>query len=142
VYARRPAIGRVFLIGDAAGFLDPITGEGVRLGLASAQLAVRCMLAGSSAPYGGAWRRLIRRYWWSTSALLQVGRRPLLRRSLIRVVARFPSLFDLGLQLLGDGGHSPARLAIRQQSASALSAPLPVSGLDHASVVPPQSAVG
>jgi flavin-dependent dehydrogenase len=36
------------LVGDAAGFLDPFTGEGLHRALASARLAAEVMLAGPS----------------------------------------------------------------------------------------------
>ena len=39
--------GRVLLIGDAAGYLDPITGEGIRLGLDTARSAVSAICADS-----------------------------------------------------------------------------------------------
>lgn len=38
-FRRRPGRGRVLLVGDAAGLVDPITGEGIALALASGRLA-------------------------------------------------------------------------------------------------------
>ncbi|HVG84956.1 MAG TPA: NAD(P)/FAD-dependent oxidoreductase [Vicinamibacterales bacterium] len=37
---RVPGCAGLFLLGDAAGFIDPMTGDGIRLALASAELAV------------------------------------------------------------------------------------------------------
>src|SRR5207342_1681696 len=48
---RRRTAGRVLLVGDAAGYVDAITGEGIALGLATAGAAVRCLAAGRVAEY-------------------------------------------------------------------------------------------
>ena len=56
--------GRVLLVGDAAGYLDPITGEGVRLGLETAAAAVAAVLAQDPARYEADWWRITRRSFW------------------------------------------------------------------------------
>ena len=38
--SRRRSSGRVLLVGDAAGYVDALTGEGIALGLAQARAAV------------------------------------------------------------------------------------------------------
>jgi len=38
------AIGRVMLVGDSAGFVDPLTGEGISLAIRSGQLAANALL--------------------------------------------------------------------------------------------------
>lgn len=43
---RAPALPNVYLVGDAAGFLDPFTGQGVSLALSSAALAAEAILRG------------------------------------------------------------------------------------------------
>lgn len=100
---RRRVQGRVLLVGDAAGYLDPLTGEGVRLGLEAARALVDCLLAGRPAAYELAWRRLARRYWLSTAALLALGRSPL-RPAIVPVLRACPWLFDASLDLLAEGG--------------------------------------
>jgi len=63
-YRRRPGRGNVLLAGDAAGFVDPITGEGIAHALASGRLAAetaaRAIRKGQSAtaatPYHAATR--------------------------------------------------------------------------------------
>ena len=43
--------GRVLLVGDAAGLVDPLSGEGIRHALTSARLAAQAILAGDLAGY-------------------------------------------------------------------------------------------
>ncbi len=74
--ARTPRAGRVLLVGDAAGYVDALTGEGVAVGLATARAAVAAITAGRPEDYPAAWQRATRRYRWSASALLAVAARP------------------------------------------------------------------
>jgi flavin-dependent dehydrogenase len=97
--------GRVLFVGDAAGFLDPLTGEGVQLGLAAARLAVDAIHSGSVQGYDRAWWRMTRAYWWLTSALLHVRRIKPLDRSLIPVANLAPGVFDSVLESLGGAGR-------------------------------------
>lgn len=54
---RRRAAGDGWaLLGDAAGFADPVTGEGIYYALRSAELFAEAFLAGDPAAYGRAWR--------------------------------------------------------------------------------------
>ena len=102
--ARTQRLGRALLVGDAAGYLDPLTGEGIALGLATAAEATRCILQGDLAAYPRRWRRATRRYYWLTAALLATSRARLTRRLLIPA-ARLPYIFDGVLALLA--GKSP-----------------------------------
>ena len=54
--ARRAAGDDWALLGDAAGFADPVTGEGIYYALRSAELFAKCFLAGDVAAYEKAWR--------------------------------------------------------------------------------------
>ena len=54
--------GRALLVGDAAGFVDPITGEGVKLGVRSAMAAVDAVLDGVPDRYEHAWREMFTPY--------------------------------------------------------------------------------
>jgi flavin-dependent dehydrogenase len=40
-------IGRILLAGDAAGFVDPVTGEGITFAIQSGQIAARSLLCGN-----------------------------------------------------------------------------------------------
>jgi flavin-dependent dehydrogenase len=101
--ARRRVAGRVLLAGDAAGYLDPLTGEGLHLGLASARLAVEAIRRGEPEAYERAWRRHARRPWGLTALLLQVRRHPVLAPCLVPVLAHVPGLFDVALLVLSGG---------------------------------------
>ncbi|MFQ5890450.1 MAG: NAD(P)/FAD-dependent oxidoreductase [Gemmatimonadota bacterium] len=112
---RRYADG-VALVGDAAGFLDPLTGEGVALAFDCAGALVETVArAGSLAAYERAYRRLTRRYYWGTRLLLAVALRPMLRRRLVATLARRPGLFEHFLHLL----TGPPRPGIEEVSGPA-----------------------
>lgn len=49
---QRLATRRTLLVGDAAGMIDPLTGEGIRLAITSGRLAAQAILKGSLAGYG------------------------------------------------------------------------------------------
>jgi flavin-dependent dehydrogenase len=93
---------RLVLLGDAAGYLDAITGEGLSLAfdcaLRLAALLPDAIARGARAahllPYARAFRRRYRHYAWLTRALLAIARRPLLRRRVIALLGAHPSLFD------------------------------------------------
>lgn len=94
-------IGRVFLVGDAAGYLDAMTGEGISVALASARVLVECLAAGRPERYEQEWRRVSRPYRAITSALLWARHRPLLARSVVPAAARFPAAFAATVNRLG-----------------------------------------
>ncbi|MFH9008642.1 NAD(P)/FAD-dependent oxidoreductase [Streptomyces afghaniensis] len=92
--------GRVLLVGDAAGYVDALIGEGIALALAQAPAAVRAITSGDLAAYERDWRRLTRRYRWLTHALLGATRKPPLRAALVPVAQRLPWLFSATVALL------------------------------------------
>jgi len=93
--------GRVLLIGDAAGYLDPITGEGIRLGIASAHAAIQCIADEAPNRYEQDWARLYRRYWWMTKGLLVLRRTPL-RTLMVPTLNTVPPLMGAILGLLAE----------------------------------------
>lgn len=97
----RRVSGRVLLAGDAAGYVDPLTGEGLHLGLASARLAVAAILGDDPAAYERGWRRRARAPWLLTRALLRVRRSPPLAARLVPALERAPWLFSAGLRIVG-----------------------------------------
>jgi flavin-dependent dehydrogenase len=74
--------GRALLVGDAAGYVDALTGEGLRVGFAEAEAVVRAIVADEPDRYEAEWRSITRSYRWLTTALLWTtshrGLRPLL----------------------------------------------------------------
>lgn len=87
---RSRVAGRVLLVGDAAGYLDPITGEGLRLGFDAAEAAIDCILRDDLPAYEARWRALSRRYWWMTDGLLRVSRVAPARRLMVPFLERAP----------------------------------------------------
>lgn len=92
--------GRVLLVGDAAGYVDALTGEGLSTGFACARAAVDAVGQDSPETYPRAWARETRRYRLLTSALLAVSSRRHTRRLLVPVAARVPRGFGLVVDLL------------------------------------------
>ncbi|WP_282205291.1 NAD(P)/FAD-dependent oxidoreductase [Kitasatospora fiedleri] len=92
--------GRVLLVGDAAGYLDALTGEGVALALASAETAVHCLTTGRPATYERAWHRATRPYRLLTSALLTTRHHPWLGPRIVPLAATLPPLFRTAVNLL------------------------------------------
>lgn len=113
VKARRA--GRVLLAGDAAGYVDPLTGEGVALGMATGALAATCAARGVPEQYERGWSSLTRGYRVLTSALLAVARRPYLHRGLVTAARMMPFAFDGALAML-DVDDAPPRLVVQCQA--------------------------
>ncbi len=110
--------GRIALVGDAAGYLDAITGEGLSIAFHQAFALAEAVQSQRLASYRRAHRRIIRLPNFMTRGLLFVERHPRLRRRLIRGLAADPALFGrfLGLHArtlsAGDLGVVPTlRLA-------------------------------
>jgi geranylgeranyl reductase family protein len=63
VYVRREQIhtARTFLVGDAAGFVDPLTGEGIRFAIKSGRMAAEAILARDPQRYARLLSRTIQR---------------------------------------------------------------------------------
>jgi flavin-dependent dehydrogenase len=92
--ARSPSQGRVLLVGDAAGYVDALTGEGLATGLATAAAAVQAVLEGRPEAYDDRWRAATRRYRWITLSLLAAANRPTVRKAIVPAAARLPAVFS------------------------------------------------
>ncbi|MEU4547585.1 NAD(P)/FAD-dependent oxidoreductase [Nonomuraea dietziae] len=97
---RTRVAGRVLLVGDAAGYTDAITGEGLCLAALSARALVRCLAAGRPQDYERAWRRLSRTHRLLTGALLKVAYRPGTARLVVPAAARLPAVFTTVVRAL------------------------------------------
>ncbi|HSJ61648.1 MAG TPA: NAD(P)/FAD-dependent oxidoreductase [Jiangellaceae bacterium] len=91
--ATKRVAGRVLLVGDSAGYVDALTGEGIRLGLAQARAAVAAVAGENPARYEAEWRRITRDYRLLTSALVGAGRRPALRSRIVPLACRLPRVY-------------------------------------------------
>lgn len=93
----------VVLIGDAAGYLDAITGEGISLALAHAlafeEKVVPDLVKGktvkttSLASFAHAYRGIMAPYYRMTRLALYLSRHPVLATSAIALLSRSPNLF-------------------------------------------------
>ncbi len=120
--ARAVAVRNLFLVGDAAGYVDAITGEGLAVGFGEAHHLAGCLaplagcssnaheiIAGARREYPVHSRRTRRRPELLTHAALRLSRSRRLRRSVIRGLARRPVAFDRILALhVGEGKPSDA----------------------------------
>jgi flavin-dependent dehydrogenase len=101
--ARRQRSGRVLFVGDAAGYVDALTGEGIATGLAGASAAAQCLAAGRPDDYPRMWRRATRTYRLLTGTLVQAAAVPPVRARLVPAAARLPWVFDLAVDLISGG---------------------------------------
>lgn len=98
--ARGRVAGRVLLAGDAAGYVDALTGEGLALSFATARELVICLLADRPEDYEKAWTRVSRRSRWLTLGLLGARQTPVLSRAVVPVAAAVPRLFGAAVDQL------------------------------------------
>ena len=82
--------GRVRLVGDASGYVDALTGEGLRVGLAQARTAVAHL--DDPAAYERSWTRVTRDYRLLTTGLVAAAASPW-RRGVVPAAARLPRLY-------------------------------------------------
>jgi len=115
--ARARHAGRVALVGDAAGYTDAVTGEGITLALHGADALARTLAAGEPlARYEAAWRRLTRAH-RAMAALLGLGiAHPRARRAAFTAFAAAPRAFEMLLRI---AASEPTRSPEREPRASA-----------------------
>ena len=92
--------GRVLLVGDAAGYVDALTGEGLGLAFGAAELLVNCVIAERPADYDRQWRQMTRRYRMLTAALLRASAYPATRAHIVPAAAAMPTVFTRVVNLL------------------------------------------
>jgi len=90
--------GNLALVGDASGYLDPITGEGMALAFHQAFALVDAIVAGDLRQYAKVHPRIGRVPLVLTRLLLWVEERPRLRRRVMRALAADSRAFS---KLLG-----------------------------------------
>lgn len=97
---RHRVAGRVLLVGDAAGYLDALTGEGIALALATSAAAIRCLTTDRPHDYERAWTRLTRRHRLLTGALLATSHHPRTARLIVPAASRMPPVFSAAVHAL------------------------------------------
>jgi flavin-dependent dehydrogenase len=90
----------VLLVGDAAGYVDALTGEGIAVGLAQARAAVDAVVAGEPERYEKDWRRVTWRHDLMTHGLLTATSHRTVRRHIVPAAARLPRVFELAVNQL------------------------------------------
>lgn len=92
--------GRALLVGDASGYVDALTGEGIAVALHCARALVDCVAADDPESYHRRWSGASRRYRALTSTLLWARRQPPLARQIVPMSARLPRIFGAAVQQL------------------------------------------
>lgn len=92
--------GRVLLVGDAAGYEDALTGEGVSLAFRQAAAAVVAIVDEAPASYERVWHHITRNYRWLTRALVLAGGQPTSRRAIVPACAALPGVFGRAVNTL------------------------------------------
>jgi len=114
----RTASARVMLAGDAGGFVNGITAEGIYYAMVSGDLAGRAAAAGSTAGYARAWRReigaelrdavLVQRHLLTTPARID---------GLVGAARRAPHVADVPVRdAMGEVSYGAARRAVLARS--------------------------
>nr|WP_234325651.1 NAD(P)/FAD-dependent oxidoreductase [Streptomyces sp. NRRL S-146] len=98
--ARTRFHGRVLLVGDAAGYIDALTGEGISLALTGAQALVANVRRGTPGRYEADWNRATRRHRLLTDLLVRARRRPALAPLIMPTAARLPRVFAAAVNAL------------------------------------------
>jgi flavin-dependent dehydrogenase len=89
----RVSRGNVFLVGDASGSVDAITGEGLRLGFEQAMALAEALVHRDTQVYAAAHRRLARRPAFMARLMLTMDHSDWLRRRVLNSMASEPRIF-------------------------------------------------
>lgn len=86
--------GRAALVGDAAGYVDAITGEGLSVAFHQAEALAKAVADGDLRGYAKVYPSIVRLPNAMTELLLALERRPWLRRRAIRALCNAPGVFE------------------------------------------------
>lgn len=98
--ASSPVHGRVLLVGDASGYVDALTGEGISLGLAHGRAAVDAIIRGRPESYAADWRAVNRVPYAATDLLVRATRSTWIRKRIVPAAAAMPWLFGAAVHRL------------------------------------------
>ncbi|HEY4571732.1 MAG TPA: FAD-dependent monooxygenase [Kribbella sp.] len=85
--------GRVLLVGDAAGYVDALTGEGIAVAVRTSAELVDCVRNDRPQDYEAAWRRVSWECRLLTASLLWARNRPLLAPRIVPAAAALPGIY-------------------------------------------------
>jgi flavin-dependent dehydrogenase len=94
---RHRVAGRVLLVGDAAGYVDALTGEGLAMSFACARALVDRIVTGHTERYERDYKAITRSYRAITSALLWASGVPSVRGAIVPAAVRLPPLFRVAV---------------------------------------------
>lgn len=94
--------GRALLVGDAAGYVDALTGEGLAVAFSAATALVECVLADRPAAYEQRWRALSRKHRALTETVLAASAIPALRAGVVPAARRLPNVFAAAVNALAE----------------------------------------
>ncbi len=92
----------MLLVGDAAGYVDALTGEGLGIAFGAARAAGGLRGRGPAEDYDRQWRRMSRRYRLLTAAVLHASAMRPVRSRIVPVAARVPGVFRGVVNLLAE----------------------------------------
>jgi flavin-dependent dehydrogenase len=101
VVSRRVA-NRVLLVGDAAGYEDALTGEGISLAVKQAAAAVTAIVDDTPMSYERAWHRITRDYRMITRGLVLATAPAGNRRAIVPACKLLPGVFEKAVNTLAD----------------------------------------
>jgi flavin-dependent dehydrogenase len=84
---------RALLVGDASGYIDALTGEGLRLGFAEAEAAVNAVVTDQPEGYEHAWQKATRSYRFMTGGLLWASSHRAVRPLIVPAARAMPRVF-------------------------------------------------
>jgi flavin-dependent dehydrogenase len=96
----RRVAGRVLLVGDAAGYEDALTGDGISLAVKQAGAAVAAIIDEAPLSYEAAWRRITRDYRLLTRGLVLATASRAGRRVVIPATSLLPGVFGRAVNRL------------------------------------------
>jgi flavin-dependent dehydrogenase len=87
----------VLLAGDASGYVDALTAEGIRIGLDQARSAIEAISAGEPTGYEAAWEEVTRDFRQLTGTLVRLAMSPL-RGAIVPVSAALPRVYGAAVE--------------------------------------------
>lgn len=96
---RARVAGRVLLIGDASGYVDALTGEGIRIGIEQARYAVVAVLADNPQRFEADWERVTRDFRTLTGAVVRAATSPI-RPLIVPIAKAAPGIFESAVERL------------------------------------------